>query len=153
MVEVHIPKKKIWGRLEPAPTCAADPEGLPDDLRLLQELKEREMGQIAHLEISNQQLAEFLDAEDDPEFRTAIDENLDVLVRKRQRLEEIDKLMNELTLASSCSVSPVTGLEQLGPVQRPPPQAAAALGGVPEEHAAEAPDDAAPQAVPEGLDL
>mmetsp|Transcript_39457 Transcript_39457/g.109608 ORF Transcript_39457/g.109608 Transcript_39457/m.109608 type:complete len:144 (+) Transcript_39457:38-469(+) len=87
MVEVHIPKKGIYGRLEPLPALSDD--DLPDELQLLRELEDHEVFAIGHLERSNQELQEVLRAEDDADFRLAVAENLEVLARKRAQLEKI----------------------------------------------------------------
>lgn len=93
-MEIHIPKLGIHGRLEPR---NLDDDGLPDDLQLLKALQAQEKKQIERLEHSNGQLKEFLAQEDDPDFREALLENLEILERKRERLEKIAEKILELT--------------------------------------------------------
>ncbi|CAK0869268.1 unnamed protein product [Prorocentrum cordatum] len=85
MVEVYIPEKGIAGRLDLA-RRQADEDDLPDDLLLLRELEDHESRAISHLERSNRELAEALEADDDPDFREAIAENVQVLRQKRERV-------------------------------------------------------------------
>lgn len=89
MVEIHIPKLGIHGRLEPR---NLDDDGLPDDLQLLKALQAQEKKQIERLEHSNGQLKEFLAQEDDPDFREALLENLEILERKHARVTRIPSI-------------------------------------------------------------
>eukprot|EP00446_Apocalathium_sp_SHHI-4_P083609 CAMPEP_0177490010 /NCGR_PEP_ID=MMETSP0369-20130122/31026_1 /TAXON_ID=447022 ORGANISM="Scrippsiella hangoei-like, Strain SHHI-4" /NCGR_SAMPLE_ID=MMETSP0369 /ASSEMBLY_ACC=CAM_ASM_000364 /LENGTH=160 /DNA_ID=CAMNT_0018966547 /DNA_START=55 /DNA_END=538 /DNA_ORIENTATION=+ len=84
MVEVHIPKKGIWGRLVPPPK--EEQEDLPDNLQLLRATEYHEVAAIANLERSNGELEAVLQCEEDEDFRLAIVENLSILAQKRTDL-------------------------------------------------------------------
>ena len=128
MVEIHIPKLGIHGRLEPR---NLDDDGLPDDLQLLKALQAQEKKQVERLEHSNGQLKLFLAEEDDPDFREAITENLEILEKKRIHLEKIAEKILELT----------------------PPQPIAATDGHGYVAAAAETPPIAAEALPAGLDL
>ena len=51
--------------------------------------KAQEKKSVERLEHSNTEIKAFLEIEDDPDLRTAISENLEILDRKRLRLEKI----------------------------------------------------------------
>lgn len=95
MVEVHIPKKGIHGRMQ-LPPKKQDEDELPDELQVLREIEDHETLAIKHLERSNSELAEFLEEEDDADFREAIAENVEVLARKLVRLEKVREQIREL---------------------------------------------------------
>ncbi|CAK9051585.1 unnamed protein product [Durusdinium trenchii] len=98
MVEIHIPKLGIHGRLEPgARVDGLDEDGLPEDLQLLKALEAQEKKAVEKLEDSNRQLDGFLAEEEDADFREAIEENLTVIERKLLRLEKIAVKILELT--------------------------------------------------------
>jgi len=118
MVEVHIPQKGIHGKLVPVPK--ANEDDLPDELPLLRELEDREAFAIQHLERSNREIDEALQAEDDEDLRLAVAENLEVLVRKRARLQKIREKIRQLD--PNAGVAP-TAADAAGPEQPAKPQA------------------------------
>merc|ERR1719229_263312 len=87
MVEVHIPSKGVYGRLEPTESKGFD--SLPDDLGLLRDIEAHEVTQIARLEKSNRLLADALQDNEDEEFRLAIKENKLILPYKKERLQQV----------------------------------------------------------------
>mmetsp|Transcript_157619 Transcript_157619/g.278183 ORF Transcript_157619/g.278183 Transcript_157619/m.278183 type:complete len:143 (-) Transcript_157619:68-496(-) len=129
MVEVHIPKKGIYGRLE----LIQRPEEkeLPDDLELLRAMDSEESGAIERLEKSNRELAEALEIEDDPDFREAVADNLKVLERKCQRRAEIAEKIRQLTHAKACIPAgpPAAGYPVQAAAAAPAEAAAAPPGG------------------------
>eukprot|EP00435_Cladocopium_sp_Y103_P004262 s5425_g1.t1 len=138
--QIHIPKLGIHGRLEPRDL---DDDGLPDDLQLLKALQAQEKKQIERLEHSNGQLKEFLAQEDDPDFREALVENLEILVRKHKRLAKIAEKIFELTPPQPAA--PVATMEEVAGRngRQAAPYAAPAAG----------PPGPAVVEVPAGLDL
>mmetsp|Transcript_27323 Transcript_27323/g.41298 ORF Transcript_27323/g.41298 Transcript_27323/m.41298 type:complete len:182 (-) Transcript_27323:80-625(-) len=118
MVEIHIPKKGIHGRLEPIAQPAEDE--LPDDLQILRAMEEHETLAITHLERSNTELkAALAEMEDDADFQIAVIENLAVLSQKKKLLEQVREKIKELDPNAVISAAPV-------PSKPSPVQAAAA---------------------------
>mmetsp|Transcript_67048 Transcript_67048/g.143467 ORF Transcript_67048/g.143467 Transcript_67048/m.143467 type:complete len:180 (+) Transcript_67048:106-645(+) len=146
MVEVHIPKRGICGRLEkelPPPACGGsasrgadkaqqeeeddDDDDLADDLQLLLEIQSHETLAVEHLERSNRELLEALEVEEDSDFREAVTENCEVLGRKRRLLEKVNEKIRYArqlnTAANPCAATPIAG-----PVLAPIAPAAPAVG-------------------------
>mmetsp|Transcript_104629 Transcript_104629/g.165219 ORF Transcript_104629/g.165219 Transcript_104629/m.165219 type:complete len:157 (-) Transcript_104629:25-495(-) len=105
MVEVHIPKKNIHGRLEPTPSKVQDEDELPDELLLLQVMAEQVATTIGRLEKSNRELNEALLEGDDADFREAVSDNLKILEYKRSHEAAILEKIQQLTAAASCQPS------------------------------------------------
>mmetsp|Transcript_23241 Transcript_23241/g.41579 ORF Transcript_23241/g.41579 Transcript_23241/m.41579 type:complete len:140 (+) Transcript_23241:98-517(+) len=139
MVEVHIPKKGVWGRLQPAPK--EEDDDLPDDMNALRELEEHESTALLHLERSNEELLVELEDEEDADFRDAVRENLQVMEIKRKRLDEVRGKIRKIELAANrCSAG--------GPVGKGRGKGDGGYGAGGPQLA-----DVPVQAMPEGLDL
>ncbi|CAK0869266.1 unnamed protein product [Prorocentrum cordatum] len=127
MVEVYIPEKGIAGRLDLA-RRQADEDDLPDDLLLLRELEDHESRAISHLERSNRELAEALEADDDPDFREAIAENVQVLRQKRERVAKVLAKIREIAPNSTAAESPSYAGAAVAPAIGAAPLAGRVLG-------------------------
>mmetsp|Transcript_74462 Transcript_74462/g.208057 ORF Transcript_74462/g.208057 Transcript_74462/m.208057 type:complete len:107 (+) Transcript_74462:162-482(+) len=76
-----------------------EPEQLPDDLIELRRCREKELERIHHLERSNAEILEALEAEDDQELREAVRENEQVIAQKHEKIREIDAWVRQITEA------------------------------------------------------
>lgn len=112
MVEItlRLPSRRLHGRLEPrAESSSAPLEGeeaaLPSDPDMLVELGKAEAAAILHLERSNSELLAALQAEEDDDFRAAVEDNRATLARKYARLAEIGARLGR-ELAPRAAVGP-----------------------------------------------
>eukprot|EP00933_Yihiella_yeosuensis_P048373 TRINITY_DN4450_c0_g1_i2.p1 TRINITY_DN4450_c0_g1~~TRINITY_DN4450_c0_g1_i2.p1 ORF type:complete len:111 (-),score=35.22 TRINITY_DN4450_c0_g1_i2:271-603(-) len=77
-------------------------EQLPDDVTELRQLKEAELLRIHHLERSNQEILDALEADEDSDLRQAIDDNKIAIETKQARIQEIDRWIAQIIMARSC---------------------------------------------------
>lgn len=103
MVEVQIPKKGISGVFNFDQSCREASRELPDDVDLLRVLEHDESNAIYQLEHSNEELLKALQDEEDADFRMAVEENLGILQRKKERLAIIAAKIRLLVAAAGGS--------------------------------------------------
>mmetsp|Transcript_109262 Transcript_109262/g.210046 ORF Transcript_109262/g.210046 Transcript_109262/m.210046 type:complete len:106 (-) Transcript_109262:12-329(-) len=74
-------------------------EQLPDDITELRQVREAELIRIHHLERSNEEILEALQAEEDSDLREALEDNKLALEQKHARIREIDTWIRQITTA------------------------------------------------------
>eukprot|EP00440_Ansanella_granifera_P061091 gb/GFBE01066222.1/.p1 GENE.gb/GFBE01066222.1/~~gb/GFBE01066222.1/.p1 ORF type:complete len:110 (+),score=39.62 gb/GFBE01066222.1/:1-330(+) len=84
-------------------------EQLPDDITELRQCKEVELLLLHHLERSNGELAEALEAEEDAQLREAMQENLQAIEKKQAKITEIDRWIQQIIVARASVNRAATG--------------------------------------------
>eukprot|EP00927_Polykrikos_kofoidii_P064401 TRINITY_DN5959_c0_g2_i2.p2 TRINITY_DN5959_c0_g2~~TRINITY_DN5959_c0_g2_i2.p2 ORF type:complete len:196 (+),score=47.80 TRINITY_DN5959_c0_g2_i2:61-588(+) len=133
MVEIYIPKKQLVGELQP--TCREEADDLPDDLDALRDLELVESEKIFHLERSNRELLEALEAGEDADFRDAVQDNEQILIRKYSRVACIREKIDELRGALAA-----LGQTEQPAAARAPPQNLPTVAELPQQAPATAVD-------------